>query len=316
MDKCALIVGIGEYQHPGFPALAGPQEDVRILDHVLSSHSDGSVNYDCKVYTPSLEKGRMKTLLRHFFATAEGNRALFYFAGHGAPSDIGGYICTTDASPQDPGISMSELVTLANQSKAQEVVLILDCCYAGAAGDSPYGNPMTELRKGVTILAAARPTELAKEELGRGVFSKLVVEALQGGAADIRGFVDAASVYSHAAQTLGPWDQKPLFKCYTDGPQILRRCQPRVPDELLRRLPKLFPTADSTHRMAPSYEVTDPSAIPEHVAIFDDFKVLRDGGLLVTCSGRDLYWAAVDSEEVRLTPPGQRYYRMVRAKRI
>ena len=50
------------------------------------------------------------------------------------------------------------------------------------------------------------------EQGGGGVFTRLVVAALQGGAADLRGHITPGSIYAYVDQALGAWDQRPIFK--------------------------------------------------------------------------------------------------------
>src|SRR3546814_4263115 len=75
----------------------------------------------------------------------------------------------------DPGFPMRELIDRANgfaRDSRRNVLIILDCCYAGAAGsdDEVVGNLDNEarLQEGVTILAAARPRQKAVEVAGHG----------------------------------------------------------------------------------------------------------------------------------------------------
>src|SRR3546814_18253603 len=87
----------------------------------------------------------------------------------------------------DPGFPMRELIDRANgfaRDSRRNVLIILDCCYAGAAGsdDEVVGNLDNEarLQAGVTILAAARPRPKAVEVAGHGAFTRLGLGALQG----------------------------------------------------------------------------------------------------------------------------------------
>src|SRR5258705_9712256 len=68
---------------------------------------------------------------------------------------------------------------LVNTSPAQEIVLILDCCYAGSFGNPALLSSNAFIREGVTVLAASSPKGLAKEKAGRGVRSEEHTSELQ-----------------------------------------------------------------------------------------------------------------------------------------
>lgn len=333
----ALIVGIEKYDKIRW--LTGCANDARAMQSVLERHGDDSPNYACRMLvseprptaerkSPREEKKRAITRKRlreewaGLFDNYDGD-IVFYFSGHGHPTDVGGYLVTQDAEAYDPGLGMYELITLANNSSAKSVLLILDCCFSGGLGDlpAPPGGARIEnlalLREGLTILAASRPSQTAGEAGGYGVFTRLVVDALRGAAADVRGYVSAASIYAHVEQALGHWDQRPVYKSHAYKLPPVRRCLPSVSDELLRSLPQMFlKSSDAPHRMAPSYERTHYSAIPKHVDLFKKFKVLRNARLLATEDNEDLFDVALKSKIVKLTPLGQFYWRLAHTNRL
>ncbi len=197
----ALLVGIDEYEYVA--TLQGCRQDAADMAALLEKNDDGSSNYECRVLpdatNPKVTRvGLRKEWIKHF-SNFDGHLA-FYFSGHGIFSQFGGYIYTQDSSPSDPGLAMYELLQLANDSSAPEVLIILDCCNSGAAGNLPSRNfgivNQAQIREGVTILAASRPTEVAMISKGRSIFTSLVLSALRGAAADIRGHVSAASIYA------------------------------------------------------------------------------------------------------------------------
>jgi hypothetical protein len=305
----ALLIGIDEYDH--IDPLQGAANDAKSLVPLLERHADDSKNYFCDVFTPRLTRADLRKHMRGLFENFEGD-ILFYFAGHGTPTQLGGYLCASNSEEYEEGVAMSDLLQLANQSKADEVLLILDCCFSGALGNvDGMKTDVVQLREGVSILAASRATQSSEEVDGKGVFTQLLVDALSGGAADVQGYVSAAAVYAFIEQALSPWHQRPMYKSHASTLSAIRRCTPKVPDELLRELPALFPSADAGHAMNPSYERTDASANAERVATFDRFKLLRDAGLL-QCP-IDLYYCALESQSVALTPLGRRYWRLAQS---
>lgn len=252
---------------------------------------------------------------KELFGSFTGD-AVFYFAGHGGPSESGGFLVTQDGEDDDLGLPMNEIVQLANDSPTRSVLIILDCCFSGAAGNSPSlqtpGLYQATLREGVTILAASRPTETAGEIDGHGLFTDLVLGALRGGAADVRGRVSAAGIYGYVESAFGSWAQRPLYKSHAARLDPVRLCLPKVSDTLLRELPRYFGTADVPYQLDMTYEETNTgAAIPENVETFKKFKTLQLAGLLTPKSGSDLYWSAERSGSVVLTPLGQFYWRLV-----
>lgn len=318
-NKRALLVGIDHYDV--MPRLTGCVADAQCMCELLAHHADGSPNYDCRLLTSADRQPITRAYLRaqwhNLFDNFDGH-ILLHFSGHGAPTRAGGVIVTQDGVRGDPGLSMDELLVLASKSPAKSVLLLIDCCYAGNIGDlallqgSGNGPGQAVIREGLTILAAARPTETAQEAAGNGVFTKLVLGALAGGAADVRGRVSAASIYAYAEQALGSWDQRPMYKSYADRLPPVRLCKPSVPDPLLRELPELFPEEDSLYRLDPTYEYTEATAKTAHVAIFNKLKVLRNANLLTTKSGKDLYFIALEGDWAKLTPLGRLYWNLAK----
>lgn len=326
MARRALLIGIDEYNHVS--ALSGCVKDATAMANVLATNEDGSPNYECRLHTSPgpkpLTRGFIRDVLENLFANFDGN-ILFYFAGHGAPTSVGGFLVTQDGQGKDIGIQMQELLDMANKSKAKEVLLILDCCFAGSLGnpasiqDGDLENRAL-LREGVTILAASRPTETSAEFNGHGVFTSLVLNALHGGAADVLGNVSAASVYALAEQALGAWDQRPMYKSHASRLMPIRKCEPEVPLQTLRRLPDIFPDPTATLPLDPTYEFTHASRIDDNIDVFNCLKLYRNARLLRTTEPDtdqgDLYFACLNSTGARLTGLGRFYWRLANDNRF
>jgi Caspase domain len=322
VSKRALIVGINRYDHVG--SLTGCVPDATAMEEVLSRNADRSVNFECRLLTSPgpipITKGFLRQQWRELFQDFKED-VLFYFSGHGTPTEVGGYLVTQDGTSDDPGLAMDDVVTMANNSTARTVLLILDCCFSGSVGNPPslqVSNLENRalLREGVTILAASRPTEVSMEIGGHGVFTNLVLGALRGGAADVRGRVSAASIYAYAEAALGAWDQRPLYKSHAAHLNPVRLCEAKVSDALLRELPAHFQRLDHEYQLDMTYEETNGAAVPENVAIFKKFKRLQIAGLLKPKTGDDLYWVAERSGRVLLTDLGRFYLQLVNDKRI
>jgi len=285
---------------------------------LLARHDDGAVNFGCRTFTSAgsdrITRPFLRAKWKELFGSFRGD-AVFYFAGHGGPTELGGFLVTQDGEEGDLGLPMNEIVQLANDSPARSVLIILDCCFSGAAGNSPSlqtaGLYQATLREGLTILAASRPSETAGEINGHGLFTDLVLGAMRGGASDVRGRVSAAAIYGYVESAFGSWAQRPLYKSHAAQLDPVRLCEPKVTDRLLRELPQFFATADAAYQLDMSYEETNAAAKAVNVERFKKFKILQLAGLLMPKVGSDLYWAAEKSGSVGLTALGQFYWRLV-----
>lgn len=326
MKRRALLVGINTYDY--MQGLSCCREDALAMQRVLAFHEDHSPNFACRVLLgnpcpqagseplPAVSHERvtfnsLRRALEELFAF--DGMVLFYFSGHGYPGERGVFLVTQDGNESLPGISLHEVVRMANASPATEVVLMIDSCFSGALGEAERVRDLTDfhLRPGITLLAASMAAQQARELSGHGVFTHLLLGALKGGASDIRGQISAASIYAYVEQALGPWDQRPIYKSNASQLSTIRSFTPDISDEELRCLPQFFPTPEHLFVLDPSYEVTRVAeATPAHIRIFKLFKRYQVARLLRPSRGEDLYFAALRSHSVELTPLGQFYWHL------
>ena len=316
----ALCVGIDEY--PGEP-LRGCVGDAERITAVLRTNHDGTPNFDCRTLTAPLGMGLnliTRTVLREAIERLFRDRAdiaLLHFSGHGTINNLDGYIVTQDARKYDEGVAMGEIIKWANNSKATEVVIFLDCCFSGSLGNLPaVDNTKALLREGVSILTASRSDQPSVEIGGGGLFTSLVIDSLAGGAADVLGAVTVPGVYAYVETALGAWDQRPLFKSHVSQLVPLRQCTPPIDWATLRRLPTLFPLPAEDLPLAPAYESTSKTADPAKVRVFKDLQALSRVHLVVPCDAEHMYDAAMNSKPCRLTPSGRYYWRLAKDHRI
>jgi hypothetical protein len=312
----ALIVGIDNY--PGAP-LQGCVNDALRLSRVLSRNFDGSLNFQCDVLTgPPADVTR--ALLRRKVSELFENPAdvaFFHFSGHGTINGLGGYLVTADHCDYDVGVAMTEVLSLANQSVIGETFITLDCCHSGAFGHVPaISNEKTILSEGVAVITATRSGQEAIEEGGGGVFTSLLVEALEGGAAALLGEVSAASVYAYIENAMGAWDQRPLFKANVSRFCRLRMAAPRLELNRLRKMIEYFPLPAEQFALSPEYEPELEPHNDEKEAIFRDLIQLRYVGLVEPVGEEHMYHAALNSKACALTRLGKYYWRLLKENKL
>lgn len=326
----ALIVGLDHYEH--FPRLGGCVVDARAVGKVLERNHDKSVNFKTPKLllgdSPQTAIGRrsLKDAVRELFAS-DAEIALFYFAGHGHIEATGGYLCCSDTHDGDDGLSIADIMTLANDSQARNKVIILDSCHSGVAGNASGEDGAAEVRLGTTILTASEPKQYAMEEPdgGGGVFTTLLVSALEGAAAGLLGDVTPGSIYAHIDQSLGTFSQRPLFKTHVKTFVSLRTAAPPIPLADLQALAQHFPRRGYEFPLDPAFEfhrtpeqLADTSIAPPDTAKVAVFKVLqRYAGvnLLRPVGAQFMYFAAMESRSCCLTPLGE-HWRGLAARNI
>lgn len=318
----ALAIGINNY--PTAP-LSGCINDAKEISKYLEKHENNKPNFDTRLELDVSTKSILKSMIVELFK-GDNDTALLYFSGHGFLNEFGGYIVTPDYAKYDEGISMDEILILANQSSSTDKIIILDCCHSGAFGSPRITGGATHIKDGVTILTASRDDESSIEIGEHGVFTNLLIEALKGGAADIRGYISPGSIYAYIDKALGSWDQRPIFKTNVSRFTSLREVNPQVPIEVIRKIIEYFPNHQDEFSLNPSFEFTNspdiehqvikPYAKPENVSIFKDLQRLEGVGLIVPTGEEHMYFAAMNFKSCQLTSLGKHYWRLVKNNRI
>lgn len=321
--KKALVVGINNY--PSAP-LYGCVRDATDFGSLLEVHDDGTRNFDVLLQNNVPKKNKLRELVTELFR-GKYHTVLFYFSGHGMITELGGYLVTPDHRRFDEGISMNDILTLANNSPSTNKIIILDCCHS-AAITAPDLSPgaIGHINEGITILTASKRDEIAMEVNGKGVFTNLLIEALKGGAADINGNITPGSIYAYIDQALGPWEQRPVFKTNVSSFTVIRKVSSKLPLNVLKKITEYFPLPETEYQLNASFEYTndpgiqhiyqEPYAIAGNVDIFKSLQKMQAAGLVEPVADEHMYWAAMKGNACRLTPLGAHYWRLVREKRI
>lgn len=323
--RTALIVGIDYYKHGD--DLHGCVNDAYKVKGILSRHDGGDKNFDCKLLVAKDEaspvnRGDFKDSIEELF-NSESEICLLYFAGHGHIEATGGYILASDSSRGDEGVSLQEILILANKSKSSNKIIVLDSCHSGIAGTAPANVDLSTLAEGLTILTASTKDQYATEEDGNGVFTSLFVDALNGSAANLTGDITPGSVYAHIDQSLGGWEQRPVFKTNVKQFVSLRKVEPVVPLADLRRITEFFPTQGFAFDLDPTFEPEmkgrdEGMALPieENVEAFQLLQKFNRVNLLIPIDAKHMWNAAMESKSCELTPLGEHYRKLVEKNRI
>ncbi|MGQ7845178.1 caspase, EACC1-associated type [Granulosicoccus sp. 3-233] len=192
----ALLIG-----NASFPAdeklldLRCPLNDVEGLRAVLANPEIGG--FDTVETLCDCDSTEVKRKLITFLAdTQNTDTVLLYYSGHGKhDANIQLNFCTHDseiAVLEATAVPVAFVRDQLARCNAQNTVLMLDCCYSGAAkgilhrGDVEDQLKLSVKGSGTYLLTASSETETAQEkESDRyGVFTKHLIEALETGNAD------------------------------------------------------------------------------------------------------------------------------------
>ncbi|GHV17877.1 hypothetical protein FACS189425_05120 [Clostridia bacterium] len=313
----ALIVGVNFYHFCN--CLSGCVPDAYAVNAVLEQHSDGTRNFDVELkvatdQTTTIDRVTLKNYVNELFKD-DCEVALFYFSGHGYIESAGGFLITSECKNGDDGFPMSELLTIVNNSPARNKIIVIDTCFSGQVGNPSVNSSNAYIKEGVTILTASQGNQTSVDEGDGSTFTKLFVDALSGAAANLLGDVSPGGVYAHIDQSLGAWQQRPIFKTNVKNFVSLRTVQPPIAISDLRKITELFPDSFE-FKLDPTFEPEEPSAVKENTEKFAILQKFNRVNLVVPVEAEHMYFAAIHSKSCKLTVVGEYYWKLVKNKRI
>lgn len=319
----ALCVGIDYYEKTR--KLAGCVNDARSVKDALERNSDGTLNFEVKLICSENDKscisrGMLKDAIKDLFRS-ESEIALFYFSGHGSIDDNGGYLCTSEVERCDDGLSLDDIMSCVGQSKAQNNIIVLDSCYCGGIGNKVEMKNYSIIHEGTVILAACGKDEYSCEENGHGVFTSLMIEAINGGAMNLLGYVSPGSVYSYIDRSLGAWEQRPVFKANIKSFVSIKKNEAPISLDKLRKITEFFRSPDEEYKLDPTYEPDKHESDTKEInkkneAIFKVLQKYNRLNLLVPVGEEHMYYAAIHRKSCKLTALGQHYWKLAMTNHI
>lgn len=314
----ALIVGIDYYK--SLSELFGCVNDAHGMKSVLERNFDSTKNFHINMLTASSErdsvsKRELKDAVVNLFSGDE-EVALLYFAGHGYVEDLGGYLITSDCKDGDDGFSMNELMKIVNNSTVKNKIIVLDSCHSGVLGTERVNSEESILATGVTILTASTVNQYSEESEGHGLFTSLFIDAMNGSAANLLGYITPSSVYSHIDQSLGPWQQRPVFKTNVKNFVALRKTSHSIELDDLKRIVDYFPNKFDEFRLNPSFEPDSENPNDDNNRVFSILQKYNRVNLLVPVDEEHMYYAAMNSKSCKLTVLGEHYWELVKKEML
>lgn len=157
----AYLIGVSAYQND-IPPLSGPSKDIKLLAETFDSQgfeTTSMLNEEASFDNIQnlFESGSISKL-------TEEDRLVIYFAGHGIAKNSDtvpkGYLLPWDANLEgDKLIAMDWLDEQLAKLKCRHILLVLDCCYAGAFQWSTGKRDVFQMVENVYVESLMRFTE-------------------------------------------------------------------------------------------------------------------------------------------------------------
>lgn len=253
--QTALVVGVSKYPNPA-DHLPGVATDVREMAKVLSSKDGTFASSGVTVLTDKqATKSNIKSALRQTFTTAASGETVFvYLAGHGDVVGDDYFFISFDtdgARLNETGVSLKEIKTLFDQTKARRVFLWLDFCHSGGILARRISSDARAIERAIgvvsgegrIIVAACTSSQLAYEDpsIGHGLFTHALLKGLKGEAKSARGEVTALSLYDYIDHEVGSTRQQPVFFGEMTGRIVLMHYGDRTIASKTTKAPKKSP---------------------------------------------------------------------------
>jgi hypothetical protein len=201
-NSYAVIIGVNRYEK--WPSLEYAVNDAKAIEKRLKDLGFETMT----LIDHNATRSNIMRLLGDELPRKVGknDRVVIFFAGHGQTEELAdesqmGYIVPVDGDTRDlfsTAISMEQVRNFSKRIKAKHVLYLMDSCYSGLGltrsgaippSDRDYLRKITT-RKAHQMLTAGGKGEQSKEEGSHGLFTKYVLEALDGHAdRDEKGYI-------------------------------------------------------------------------------------------------------------------------------
>jgi Caspase domain len=285
--RLALVVATDRYDDEALRQLAAPAADAQALAEVLSDSDRGC--FEVEILSNATSSAVAEQVEQLLVERRPSDLVLLHFSCHGLKDDSGElYLAATNTKPQylaSTAVDAALVNRLVRRTRAQRVVLLLDCCYGGAFERGVVARAGAEMNigeqfsvgdnigggRGRVVITASSAMEYAFEgaRLATGqspepsVFTGALVEGIRSGAADRNqdGQVDLDELYEYvydAVQATTPNQTPCRWEFGVQGDMIIaRNPRPRlVPAELPPELTERVCDPDPTVRVSAVQELT------------------------------------------------------------
>jgi hypothetical protein len=198
MRRRAILIGNGSFPPESeLASLAGPAADIHRLAQVLSDPAAGGFETDELIDQASFEL--LPRIEQRFHEADPDDLLLVHYSGHGKLNRLGQLFLacrnTVAATLQTTSVPVELLRELVRGCDARSVVLVLDCCFSGAAARAFLRSNVEDRLQalngeGIYLLTSVDAIHSAEESDDSdgetmGLFTRHLVAGLESGDADV-----------------------------------------------------------------------------------------------------------------------------------
>jgi hypothetical protein len=223
-----VLVGVSEYDTPDLPAIPQAANNVADLASVFKDPQLGGFDAShCTVLSARASSAQVGDVLVKAAEEAE-DLLLFYFAGHGLVGQNGEdlYLCLSETKTGGRlafgGLSFSAIRDAYRISRAENRVVILDCCYSGRALNHTLGpgdallDEATVTVTGTYTLAAAAGAATVEPDARHTAFTGRLLALLTEGIADAGSMLTLGTIFITLRERLKYANLPVPQQCNTD----------------------------------------------------------------------------------------------------
>ncbi|MGN7765135.1 caspase family protein [Paenibacillus sp. 22594] len=175
-----MLVGVDDYSDKGYPELSSVNNDIDEFEGFVKKY----FKYDSLVTYRGVrtKKENLDAAIRNFFLNCnETDTLVLYWSGHGDRIGSDGYLVCSDSKAEDikdDKISMKEISDVISNSKAEAVLVIVDCCYSGQLARNRKNGAELQIEGKGRVTITASSDEIAFSEGSHGVFTRFLLDEL------------------------------------------------------------------------------------------------------------------------------------------
>jgi serine protease Do len=206
----AVIIGINQYEK--WPSLEYAVNDARSIQKRLKEMGFDTITL---LDNNATRENILKVLGDELPQRVQKNdRVIIFYAGHGQTEELTdgsqmGYIVPVDSDTRNifsTAISMDQVRQFSRRLPAKHVLYLIDACYSGLGLTRSGGIPPSDrnyltkitTKKAHQMLTAGGKGEQAHEDGGHGVFTKYLLEGLDGSAdREDKGYITFSDLASY-----------------------------------------------------------------------------------------------------------------------